>query len=118
MFSSPVLFIALILIVLLSLAQLFMAFLNRFLLLPLLVSLLVLAMVFITKTFVQSTVVIPFLNLFLGFALGTLIIMMFVAGKSVKIMQQKFVALIDFQLINFIFAWVFLIFSILLINNK
>jgi len=71
-----------------------------------------------TKTFVQSTIIIPFLNLLLGFALGTFVIMVFVASKSVKVMQKKFIALIDFQLINFIFGWVFLIFSILMINSK
>jgi len=118
MFSSPALFITLILLILLALLQLFMAIVNRFLFSPLIISLVVLLLVFVTKTFVQSTIIIPFLNLLLGFALGTFVIMIFVAGKSIKIMQEKFVALIDFQLINFIFGWVFLIFSILMINNK
>ena len=78
----------------------------------------ILLIVFITQTFVQSTIIIPFVNLLIGFSVGTLVIMLYVAGKSVKFMQQKFVALIDFQLINFVFAWVFLIFSIIYTNAK
>src|SRR3989344_2453694 len=100
MFSSPALIVTLALIIILVLIQLLMAFFNKFLFLPFTISLLVLAVVFITNTFVQGTIVIPFLNLLIGFSLGTLVIMLYVAGKSVKIMQQKFVALIDFQLIN------------------
>lgn len=118
MFSSPTLIVTLILIVVLGLVQLFMAFFNKFLFLPLMLSLIVLALIFVTSTFVQSTIIIPFLNLLIGFSVGTLVIMLFIAGKSVKVMQDKFVALIDFQLINFIFAWIFLIFSMLLINSK
>ena len=116
--NSPVIIICLTLIVILSIIQIVMLFFNRFLFLPFIINLLILLIVFITQTLVQSTIIIPFVNLLLGFSLGTLLIMLYVAGKSVKIMQQKFVALIDFQLINFVFSWVFLIFSIVYINSK
>ena len=118
MFTSPILISVLVLIIILLLVQVFMAIFNKFLFLPLLISIVVLLLVFITNTFVQSTIVIPFLNLLIGFSLGTMIIMVYVANKSVKKMQEKFVALIDFQLINFVFAWVFLILSVLFINIK
>ena len=117
MFNSPIIILVLSLIVIFSLVQLIMAFVNKFLFLPLIVSLVVLGLVFLTKTFVTSTIIIPFLNLLIGFSIGILIIMIYISGKSVKTMQEKFVALIDFQLINFAFAWVFLIFSVLIINK-
>ncbi len=118
MFNSPAIIISLVLIVILVIIQLIMLFYNKFLFFPFIISLIVLLIVFLTQTFVQSTIIIPFVNLLVGFLIGTLVIMMFVAGKSVRIMQQKFVALIDFQLINFVFAWIFLIFSMVYINSK
>ena len=118
MFSSPAIVISLVLIVILSIIQIVMLLYNRFLFLPFIINLIILLIVFITQTFVQSTIIIPFVNLLIGFSVGTLVIMLYVAGKSVKVMQQKFVALIDFQLINFVFAWVFLIFSIIYTNAK